>query len=90
MFSLLFYSSVSRVVGFPAKAINHQASTFVFYLASLCFKESVYLEAPVYVNSETLEETGSEEKKPAVLYVPKCLCIVSRQRYFNTLKVRFY
>ena len=60
------------------------------YLASLCFKESVYLEAPVYVNSETLEETESEEKNPAVLYVPKCLCIVSRQRYFNTLKVRFY
>ena len=64
MFSLLFYSSVSRVVGFPAKAINHQASTFVFL--------------PIWKESRATQHLYASKK--VCIQKHQCMSIVKHQK----------
>lgn len=67
------------------------------YLACLCFFECVTQKRDSSSLNIDLENANLEDVKEAIsasdytveetYYVPSCLCVVSRNRYYQTLKV---
>jgi len=68
------------------------------YLACLCFFERVCQKREsTSLNLELNENANLADVKEAIssseyaieefFYIPKCLCVVSRNRYYHTLKV---
>ena len=71
------------------------------YLGCLCYFEQISQKRDSHVlNIELNENANLEDVKEAITaseysieefyYVPRCLCVVSRNRYYQTLKVSIF